>query len=199
MSLLKSTRRQMARIMPALFRGLASTWRLKITGTVPASPGVVAFWHGEMLPVLSYFSHQDHFALASLSRDGSLISRLLESWGYTMVRGSSSKGGREALFQLVPAARERLIMITPDGPRGPRHEMKAGAILTARKAEVPLTLCRVECRHALHGTNWDRFLIPLPFALVHVEFISFPLPPVSERVSSKELVAQVNAVFAAPR
>lgn len=198
MSKLTSLRHRFARLMPALFSGLARSWRLRVTGPVPAGPGVLIFWHGDMLPVLIRLAYQNHIALVSLSRDGSLITRLLESWGYTTVRGSSSKGGREAAFQLVPAARERLVVITPDGPRGPRHEMKAGAIVTARKAEVPLTLCRVRCRWAIHGSNWDRFLIPLPFARVDLEFVPFPLPPASERISSKVLLADVEAAFAAP-
>ena len=70
------------------------------------------------------------------------------------------------------------------------------AAIIARKAEVPLTLCRVRCRQAIRGSNWDRFLIPLPFARVDLEFIPFALPPSSAAASTKELAAAAEAVFA---
>ena len=192
----KSLRRLFARILPAFFRGLARSWRLRVHGTIPDGPGVLALWHCDMLPVLSLLAHRGHLGLASLSRDGDLISRLLETWGYRIARGSSSKGGREALYQMAATAREQLVMITPDGPRGPRHQMKPGTIIIARKAEVPLTLCRVRCRQAIRGSNWDRFLIPLPFARVDLEFIPFPLPPANERADTQALAAAAGAAFA---
>ena len=75
----KSLRRLLARILPAFFRGLAFTWRLRVSGSVPHGPGVLALWHSDMLPVLSLLAYRGHLGLASLSRDGDLISRLLHS------------------------------------------------------------------------------------------------------------------------
>ena len=100
---------------------------------------VLAFWHGTML--LPWFLHRnDGFAaLTSKSKDGDLLAKQLKYWKYKVVRGSSSKGGDVALGIMVEHARNGYsIGITPDGPRGPEHEFKAVAGITARKSGIPV-------------------------------------------------------------
>jgi lysophospholipid acyltransferase (LPLAT)-like uncharacterized protein len=153
-----------------LLRLLAATWRIRIHGSIPQSASVLAFWHGEMLPVWKTFAHSNASALISQSNDGSLLARLLEDWNYELVRGSSSKGGKEALERLAELAGRTLTLITPDGPRGPRHSFKAGAIIAAQRASVPLVLCRAQLaseRDAWRfSRSWDKFCLPKPFARV---------------------------------
>jgi lysophospholipid acyltransferase (LPLAT)-like uncharacterized protein len=159
----------MWRIGIALLSLLRWTWRIHPSGSVPQH-GVVAFWHGEMLPVWAFFAGQDGVALVSQSRDGALLAQLLEQWGYRCIRGSSSRGGREALDELVTLARQgALVLITPDGPRGPRGVAKRGAVLCAQQAQVPLYWCRVRCRWAWRfRRSWDQFILPLPFARIEI-------------------------------
>ncbi|MCX7930774.1 MAG: lysophospholipid acyltransferase family protein [Chlorobi bacterium] len=154
---------------------LRRTWRLRIIGQVPQR-GIIAFWHGEMLPVWALLAGQDAVALVSPSRDGAVLAALLECWGYRCVRGSSSRGGKSALEQLIEHARAgRLVLITPDGPRGPRGQIKRGAVLCAQHAGVPLFWCRVRCRWAwFFRRSWDHFMLPLPFSRVTVD-ISQPI------------------------
>ncbi|MDD8018003.1 MAG: DUF374 domain-containing protein, partial [Bacteroidota bacterium] len=91
---------------------------------------VVAFWHGAMM--IGWFLHRPSgndkvSALVSQSKDGEYLSNVIERWGYTMIRGSSHIGGKEAMqlmFDAITAGSS--LCITPDGPRGPRHEMKMG-------------------------------------------------------------------------
>lgn len=150
---------------------LRRTWRIRVRGEIPSS-GVVAFWHGEMLPVWAFFAGHGAVALVSRSRDGQRLAQLLERWGYHCVRGSSSRGGKESLEALITFARHgRLVLITPDGPRGPRGVVKRGAVLCAQHAHVPLHWCTVRCRWAWRfERSWDRFLLPLPFAQIELEF-----------------------------
>lgn len=180
--MLKKLRRHLARLGPALIYQLARTWRIHGGGAALPSSAVIVFWHGDMLPVWKYFSGAGSVALISRSRDGGLLSALLGRWGFQTVRGSSSKGGREALASLVDAARAgKRVLITPDGPRGPRHEMKPGAVVVAHRAGVPLVLCRVRAAVAVHGTHWDRFLLPLPFAAIELDFVILDIPSGADR------------------
>lgn len=160
-----------SRILVAGLTLLRWTWRFHVSG-VPPTQGVLAFWHGEMLPVWAFFAGRGAVALVSQSQDGQLLASLLESWGYRCVRGSSSRGGKEALSQLIEMAKSgALVMITPDGPRGPRGVVKPGAVRCAQQAAVSLTWCRVRCRWAWRfEKSWDRFLLPLPWAKVELEF-----------------------------
>jgi len=130
---------------------------------------VLAFWHGTML--LSWFLHRnDGFAaLTSKSKDGDLLAKQLKHWKYKVVRGSSSKGGDVALGIRVDLAKNGYsIAITPDGPRGPEHKFKAGAVINAKKSGVPVVLMAIGIKSKKKLKSWDKFQIPNPFSNVKV-------------------------------
>ena len=130
---------------------------------------VLAFWHGTML--LPWFLHRnDGFAaLTSKTKDGDLLAKQLKYWKYKVVRGSSSKGGDVALGIMVDHAKNGYsIAITPDGPRGPEHEFKAGAVITAKKSGIPVVLMGVGIKSKKKLKSWDKFQIPNPFSNVKV-------------------------------
>lgn len=142
-----------------------------------SAPGVIAVFHDEMFPVLFHLRSLKPIFLASRHRDGKMLGCLLEEWGYEVVYGSSgkNKGGKEALAEiLTKMGKDRIVIITPDGPRGPRHKMKAGAIVLAKKGLVPLYLVRALYKgKRLH--SWDKFLFPLPFSKVIFKHTIMPL------------------------
>lgn len=193
--MLKRFRRWLARLGPAVFRTLAATWILRSDGPHPDGAAVVAFWHGDMLPVWKWFGRPGTTALVSQSRDGGLLTRLLESWGYTVIRASSSRGSKEAWPPLLAAARQGLVLITPDGPRGPRHRLKAGAVVAAHRAGVPLFLCRVRPGPAIRGSHWDHFLIPLPFTRITLSFSRLEVPADASRETIDRLIAEAEALL----
>jgi len=122
---------------------------------------IVAFWHGTML--LPWYLHRNKniAALISKSKDGDLLARLLKSWNYQVIRGSSSSGGEIALGIMIDFAKNKnSIAITPDGPRGPAKKLKAGAVVTAKKSGLPLVLIGVGYRNKRILRNWDSFQIP---------------------------------------
>jgi lysophospholipid acyltransferase (LPLAT)-like uncharacterized protein len=130
---------------------------------------VLAFWHGTML--LPWFLHRnDGFAaLTSKSKDGDLLAKQLKHWKYKVVRGSSSKGGDVALGIMVDHAKNGYsIALTPDGPRGPEHKFKAGAVITAKKSDVPVVLIGIGIKSKKTLKSWDKFQIPNPFSNVNV-------------------------------
>ena len=128
---------------------------------------VVAFWHGSMM--IGWFLHRsgNAAALVSQSKDGDVLAAILEKWNYNVVRGSSSTGGSDALAAMIFLMREDYsLVITPDGPRGPICKMKAGAVITAKKSNVPLFLVGIGIKNKIILKSWDRFEVPKPFSKV---------------------------------
>lgn len=132
---------------------------------------ILAFWHGTML--IPWFLHGSpkFAALISRSKDGDLLAKLLKHWKYEVVRGSSSSGGDVALGIMVDFAKNNYsVSITPDGPRGPAHKFKAGAVITAKKSGVPLILAGIGYKKKKVLSNWDKFEVPYFFSKVNVVY-----------------------------
>lgn len=132
---------------------------------------VLAFWHGTML--LPWYQHRanNFSALVSQSKDGEILTRLLKSWKYNVVRGSSSVGGKEALKLMIEEINNgKNLAITPDGPTGPIYKMKAGAVIAAKKANVPLVLLGVHYNKKYILRSWDKFEIPKFFSKVNLVY-----------------------------
>ncbi len=148
---------------------VAATWRIRVVGTIPHTPVIIAFWHGDMLPVWWLCRRLHPMALISQSKDGEHLNAILTRWGYTVVRGSSSQGGRDALNHITEAARSSIVMITPDGPRGPRRVAKPGAVVAAQRSGTPVLPLRIHTEHGkVFERSWDRFTVPLPFSRVTI-------------------------------
>lgn len=135
---------------------------------------VVAFWHGSMF--VGWYLHRPELkgsisALVSQSSDGEFLSTILERWNYTMIRGSSHIGGKEAMQLMVDEVEKgNSLVITPDGPRGPRHEMKMGAIRVAQRTGVQLIVAGISMRKKKLLQSWDKFEVPLPFSSIVVKY-----------------------------
>ncbi len=148
---------------PSALRALAGTWRVERMGEEHLGGGgrLLAMWHGRMLVGLPTHRDRGWFVLVSPSDDGGLVTLLLDRFGYRVVRGSSSRGGARALRVLSQALRdERTVVITPDGPRGPRHAMNPGLAWMARESGLPIVPCGFVCDRAWRLRSWDRFTIP---------------------------------------
>ncbi|MFO7626766.1 MAG: glycosyltransferase N-terminal domain-containing protein [Candidatus Fermentibacteraceae bacterium] len=182
-----------ARILVTL---LGRTWRietLKATADLPGERVLYSLWHGSQLPLL--FTHRDQGlkVLVSRSRDGGILAALLHSIGYGTVRGSSSRGGAQAVADLCAALQLKTCAITPDGPRGPREVPKDGLFIVAKRAGVPVKAIGAAAWPALRLSSWDRFLVPLPFCRVTVAE-GVPIPP--GRLSRVSVNAEMGRVSA---
>ncbi len=132
---------------------------------------VLAFWHGTMLVPWYFHRGQNFSALISQSKDGALLANSLIKWGYKVTRGSSHKGGKEALETLLENSTNNFsIAITPDGPTGPPREMKAGAVIAAQRSGIPLVLCGVACKNKYTFNSWDKFEVPKFFSKVIIKY-----------------------------
>ncbi|MFA5517434.1 MAG: lysophospholipid acyltransferase family protein [Desulfuromonadales bacterium] len=125
---------------------------------------IFSCWHDQLLMTPALYRGPGAKLLISSSKDGELIARTVKFFRQGVVRGSSTRGGRGAFRTLVNAAKEPVdLAITPDGPRGPRHELKQGVVQLARLTARPVIPLAVVCSRGHRFASWDRFLLPFPF------------------------------------
>lgn len=152
-----------------------------------------ALWHGRMVAAMPSHAHRDYQVLVSPSADGGLVTDLLGSFGYGVVRGSSSRGGARAVRELQTHLKtERPVAVTPDGPRGPMHGINPGLCWLARESGRAILPVGVACDRAWHLKSWDRFTIPKPRARVVVTY-GAPLR-LGPNATEKELEAASSAL-----
>ncbi len=126
---------------------------------------IFSFWHDQLLLMIKGYRGPGAKILISASKDGDLIARTMEHFGHGTVRGSSSRGGRQAFRELMQLADEKVdLAVTPDGPKGPKHELKDGVIQLARVSGRPIVPLAYVCSRGYRFRSWDRFLFPYPFA-----------------------------------
>jgi lysophospholipid acyltransferase (LPLAT)-like uncharacterized protein len=134
-------------------------------------PVLYAVWHGRLLPLTYYHRHLGVGAVISRSADGEYIAQVAKGWGFEPIRGSTSRGGSEALREVVQRVRAgQSIAMTPDGPRGPRQKLQPGVIRAAQLAGVPILPVAAGCSRAWWPGGWDRLCVPKPFSRVRVRY-----------------------------
>ena len=133
-------------------------------------PLIYLFWHGEQLLLQGWNPERHLCALTSLSRDGRLQARILENLGIKTVGGSSSRGGVAGLRGLLRVLRQGTsLAMAADGPRGPRHQLKSGALWLASRSASPLVPLRATSQKShIFYKAWDRFVLPFPLSSVRV-------------------------------
>ena len=135
---------------------------------------LVALWHENLLLGGWAIGRVPHIrTLASSSHDGEIAAGVASGFGFTVLRGSSSQGGVRALRQIVQFGRTLAIfrmLLTPDGPRGPRRTMKDGAAYVASRCQLPIICLGVACDDSWRLKSWDQLQIPKPFKTVQFYF-----------------------------
>ena len=125
---------------------------------------ILSFWHDQLFLIVFGYPGKHAKILISPSKDGELIARVMKYFGHDAVRGSSSRGGRAAFKAMLALGKEPVdIVFTPDGPRGPRHDLKDGIIQLARMSGRPVVPMAFVCSRGHRFQSWDRFLLPYPF------------------------------------
>jgi len=130
---------------------------------------IMAFWHDRIFLATYYFRNRAIVVISSQSFDGECMARLIQRLGYGAIRGSSSRGGGRALVEMIRAMRGGLTTgFTVDGPRGPRHVAKPGAVMLAKKTGNPVVPFTVEPAQCWTLGSWDKMQIPRPFTRARV-------------------------------
>ena len=147
--------------------------------TLGKEPFVMACWHGELLMIpyaYTRYRKTPHVKLLiSEHFDGNLIAKTLSFFGFGTIRGSSTRGGAKALIAAIKELKSGYDLgITPDGPKGPRHQVQDGIVVMAQKAKVKIVLVEIKPSAYWQLGSWDKFVIPKPFGIIP-SYISDPL------------------------
>jgi len=133
-------------------------------------PFVLTLWHNRILFTACFVRKailQKMTVLISNSRDGEYISTFIRFFGLNVVRGSSSRGGAQALIELIrEIKRGQSVILTLDGPRGPKYTIHPGAIVIAQRQSVPILPLSVNAESYWQLKSWDNTQIPKPFTKV---------------------------------
>ncbi len=150
--------------------------------TQPQQSVIFAFWHNRIFYLTYYLARRfirrgyKLVVLSSLSQDGEIMAQLESKLGAFVVRGSSSRRGRQGLLELYRLARPNKNgqssgyspVLTVDGPRGPKYEIQPGVILLAQKTGLPILPVSYQINRCYIFNSWDSFILPLPFSRAQV-------------------------------
>lgn len=159
-----------------LMRLLYMTYKFEynILGKLPQRNCVFVGWHGELfvnpLVYRKFRKNYKTYAVISHHFDGELIAKTFWLAGkIDALRGSSRKGAKAVLVQAIKQIQKGDdIILTPDGPRGPRHSFQPGALAIAKRAEGNLVIITMKADKFWQFQSWDKFVIPKPFSKVEV-------------------------------
>ncbi|MGD9106687.1 MAG: lysophospholipid acyltransferase family protein [Desulfobacterales bacterium] len=137
-------------------------------GQVP----IYASWHQRFFPALTFIAKRKPISvMISQSKDGELISRIVNQLGWHPVRGSSSRGGKKALKEVYRLAKKGCkIAHIVDGPRGPRGVVKPGLLIISKVSGMPIIPTIISAEKKWVFNSWDRFIVPKPFSRVIIRF-----------------------------
>jgi lysophospholipid acyltransferase (LPLAT)-like uncharacterized protein len=189
--------RILARLAGVVLAALRRTWRVEILHAelfedlrARRVPILFTLWHGRMLLPIQRHRRQGIVTMASRSKDGEIIALWLERNGYVVVRGSTTRGGGEALRQMVRHVRSgRHAALTVDGPQGPPRVVQPGALQLARLTGawiLPITSSSTRPRFL---KSWDRYLLPMPFSRSVVVY-GEPFP-IADAVTDEDALARI--------
>ena len=159
-----------------LVSAIAWSWRIRAHDAdhharlaASGEPFVFLLWHEVLLPLLWHHRGQGVSIVVSEAREGKYLGEYAERLGYRLLPGSSTRGGARALLGAMRALREGgVVAFTPDGPRGPRREIKRGIVRAAQKTGAAVLPVHAGARHAWRLHSWDRMVIPRPGTVVDV-------------------------------
>jgi lysophospholipid acyltransferase (LPLAT)-like uncharacterized protein len=152
---------------------------------------VMAFWHGRILPATFYFRRRGIVVITSENFDGEWIARIIERFGYGTARGSTTRGARKAMVQLVRTMKAgKPAGFTLDGPRGPARVAQPGAVWLASVTGNPILPFHLEAASAWTLRSWDRTQIPKPFTDVSL-VIGEPIEVVVDATETQREAARL--------
>ena len=214
-----------SKIMQALLGGLVALWMTFVKYTtrwdviyperaqpvIDSGNGLIALtFHSRFLLLTSAWKkrYQHPHVLISRSRDGGIVAWTCHWLGLSTVRGSAKnaaktkvKGGGQAGRDILGAIEAGgCIVITPDGPRGPRQRVPLGPFRLARLSGVPILPCTFAVKNRKQFDSWDRFVLPLPFGKGRIvwgtpEYVATDASDAEVEAARTRVEAEMNALL----
>ena len=185
---------------PILLKLIASTLKIKILdpdfskGSVEAR--IYAFWHGKMLVPMFVHRDQNVAVLISEHRDGEMIAKIITKFGANSVRGSSTRGAMKAYIGMLRKIRKGVsVAFTPDGPQGPKHIFKQGAMMLSVDSGIDLYLANWYTDRKWQFSSWDGFEFPKPFAKIVFAYERIPALQNTDDMEATALKLQESFQF----
>lgn len=129
------------------------------------SPCIYVMWHANQLLVHGFYNRPNTYILISNSIDGEIVARTAEKWGFKVIRGSSGKKGAiESTMQMISKLNNgESVAIMVDGPHGPLHKVKNGALKLAQKTGVPIIPANWYSPQKSFKSlpSWDKMKLPI--------------------------------------
>ena len=161
-------------------------------------PIMVCVWHGRFLFPSWYIRLKttNLYAIASRHSDAEIMARILNNWGYGLIRGSTRKGGKAVVQKMAAVFKSAgIVAVTNDGPKGPPRIAKAGSTGLALKNNVQIITITGSATNYWQMKSWDRFMLPKPFGRIDI-IVSPPLeiatPPANNEEEVKLLSDYMN-------
>jgi lysophospholipid acyltransferase (LPLAT)-like uncharacterized protein len=157
-------------------------------------PVLFALWHGRMFLSIQAHRGEGIVTMASRSKDGEIIAGWLERNGYAVVRGSTTRGGGEALRRMARSVRSgRHAALTVDGPKGPPRIVQPGVVQLARLTGAWILPITSSASRPRFLASWDRYLLPLPFSR---SFVAYGEPfPIPREMSDEAALARIASAL----
>ncbi len=169
--------RRLAFLVTPILKLLALTIRIRqsgkqeLLGHMTSGKGMLGiYFHGVTLPMVFGNREWDVRVLISQHGDGEMIAETARRFGYGAIRGSTTRGGSQALREMQRLAKEIPLIITPDGPRGPAKSIQQGCVLITSATGRTLIPIGVACSRAWRASSWDRFIVPKPFSRIVIHY-----------------------------
>ncbi len=128
---------------------------------------IVVLWHGKMLIPIYVHRYLGITAMVSEHHDGEMIAQTVHRLGYKTVRGSSTRGGTRAFRQMLSLLKKgKICTILPDGPKGPRKQLKMGVVALAQRSGAYIIPLTFSADKKISLSSWDRFTLFRPLSRV---------------------------------
>lgn len=152
-------------------------------------PVVIAHWHGDELGLIHLVRRYRIATITSTSKDGELMNRVLVWLGAATARGSSTRGGANAMRGLISHCRKNgnNVSFAVDGPKGPIHKVKPGVFEFSRLMQAPIFVASIGIsRPWVFHRSWNKAVLPKPFSRVHVR-IAEGMPVITRDQDPREV------------
>jgi lysophospholipid acyltransferase (LPLAT)-like uncharacterized protein len=133
---------------------------------------VLMCWHSFLLIPFFYLRRYPIIPLIGTHSDAEILYRIGKRLGYQTIRGSSNRESLSAAIAMLDIIRQpgKIVIMTPDGPKGPARQVKTGTLKIIRKAGASIIPIGAAASRNIIFKSWDKFHLARPFSRITLTF-----------------------------